>query len=74
MLGDPIYQGADKCIVRRIGRHEAPENVDKEAINVFNKMHASFRVRVEWGIIGLKRKWRRLTKHSLTPQDTSMIL
>lgn len=30
MLGDPIYQGVDQCIVRRIGRHEAPENVDKD--------------------------------------------
>jgi hypothetical protein len=27
-------------------------------------MHASYRVQVEWGIGGLKRKWRRLMKRS----------
>ena len=25
-------------------------------------MHADFRVRVEWGIKGVKRKWKRLLK------------
>lgn len=30
--------------------------------HTFNKMHAGYRVRVEWGIGGLKMKWRRLQK------------
>lgn len=28
----------------------------------FNKMHAGYRVKVEWGIGGLQMKWRRLQK------------
>jgi hypothetical protein len=33
-----------------------------DAMHAYNKMHASYRVQVEWGIGGLKRKWRRLMK------------
>ncbi len=44
-------------IMRRIGRHEIGPNED--VIRAYNKMH---RMRVEWGIGGLKRKWRWLMK------------
>jgi hypothetical protein len=27
-------------------------------MNVYNKMHDGYRVKVEWGIRGLKRKWK----------------
>ncbi len=37
-------------------------NVDHVKMQAYNKMHASFRVQVEWGISGLKRKWRSLMK------------
>ena len=32
------------------------------AIEAYNSMHAGQRVQVEWGIGGLKRKWRRMMK------------
>src|SRR5690349_2283130 len=33
-----------------------------EAIDAFNAVHAGLRVKVEWGIGGMKRKWRKLMK------------
>lgn len=56
MLGDPIYIGLSQCTIHRIGCHEAPENVDNDAINLFNKLYACFRVGVEAGILGPKWK------------------
>jgi hypothetical protein len=31
-------------------------------MQTYNKMHASFKVQMEWGIGGLKKKWRCLMK------------
>jgi hypothetical protein len=62
LLGDPGYIGTEQYIMRRLGRTELHENVDSPAIDAYNKMHAGFRIKVEWGIGGLKRKWRRLMK------------
>ncbi|KAL3700924.1 hypothetical protein R1sor_018946 [Riccia sorocarpa] len=62
LLGDPGYVGEEQFIMRRVGQREAYEGDDQSVINQFNKMHAGFRVRVEWGIGGLKGKWRRLMK------------
>jgi hypothetical protein len=31
-------------------------------VQTYNKMHANFKVRMEWGIGGLKRKWRWFIK------------
>lgn len=33
--------------------------VDNDVVNAFIKMHVGFRVWVEWGIGGLKRKWKK---------------
>ncbi len=33
-------------------------NANHATMQPYNKMHASFRVQVKWGIGGLKRKWR----------------
>jgi hypothetical protein len=33
-------------------------NVDHAKVRVYDKMHASFKVQVEWGIGGLKKKWK----------------
>lgn len=62
LLGDPGYVGEEMFIMRRIGRREVPDEENLEVVDAFNAMHAGFRVRVEWGIGGLKRKWRRLMK------------
>ena len=58
LLGDPGYVGEEMFIMRRLGRREIPEDGDMEVIDAFNAMHAGYRVRVEWGIGGLKRKWK----------------
>jgi hypothetical protein len=39
-----------------LGRFNLALKHDLDAINAFNKMHASYRVRVKWGIGGLKCK------------------
>ena len=36
--------------------------MDEGALMAYNKMHAKYRVRVEWGISGLKSKFGRLMK------------
>jgi hypothetical protein len=38
-------------------------------MNVYNKMHDGYRVKVEWGIRGLKWKWRQLMKHFDSRKD-----
>ena len=62
ILGDPGYQGLEAFVMRRVAPRELEENHDETAVNAYNKMHAGYRVRVEWGIGGLKQKWRRLMK------------
>jgi hypothetical protein len=49
-------------IMRRMGRQELQSNVDHGVVDVYNKMHVGFRVQVEWGISGLKQKWKCLMK------------
>lgn len=48
------YVGADMFILHCMGRRGIPLGVDLPTIDAFNKMHASFKVRVEWGISGLR--------------------
>ena len=45
-----------------MGRMRITVGVDLPMIDDFNKMQASFRVRVEWGIGGLKKKIISLKK------------
>jgi hypothetical protein len=49
-------------IMQRIGQRELMLDDDHVEVWTYNKMHASFKVQVEWGIGGLKRKWRHLMK------------
>ena len=50
-------------IMRRIGQRELPDDPEElEAVHQYNRMHAGLRIRVEWGIGGLKRKWKRFMK------------
>ncbi len=46
----------------RIGRQELMPNANHVIMQTYNKMHANFKVQVEWGMGGLKRKWRCLIK------------
>ena len=59
LLGDPGYVGEDMFIMRRVGRREAVAFADGDmsVIDVFNAVHAGCRVKIEWGIFGLKNKW-----------------
>lgn len=61
LLGDPGYTGEDMYIMRRIGGREI-DPCSEAVIDAFNSIHAGQRVCVEWGIGGLKRKWKRLMK------------
>ena len=49
-------------IMRRIDAREMNNAEMPAAITAYNKMHAGMRIAVEWGIGGLKRKWKRLMK------------
>ena len=62
LLGDPGYRGEEMFIMSRIGQRQAVQTGNLAAIDAYNSMHAGQRVQVEWGIGGLKRKWRRLMK------------
>ena len=62
ILGDPGYQGLEAFVMRHVAPRELEENHNETAVNAYNKMHASYMVRVEWEIGGLKQKWRRLMK------------
>jgi hypothetical protein len=62
LLGNPNYMGEDMFIMHRIERWELTPNVDHVVMRAYNKIHASFRVQVEWGMGELKRKWRHLMK------------
>ncbi len=37
-------------------------HANHDVVQTFNKMHVAFKVQVEWGIGGLKRKWRCFMK------------
>lgn len=56
LLGNPSYIGENMFIMRRLDNVERPPDVDKDALTMYNKMHANYYMRVEWGIGGLKRK------------------
>ena len=50
-------------IMHRMRQRGPPRiNQNMEVIDAFNAVHGGMRVRVEWGIGGLKRKWRKLMK------------
>lgn len=67
LLGDPGYLGWEMFIMRRVDAREivggvpegvAPGGVGNPVLDAFNARHAGRRVKVEWGIGGLKNKWR----------------
>ncbi|KAL2608567.1 hypothetical protein R1flu_027140 [Riccia fluitans] len=58
----PGYMGADQFIMHRVSAQEMTEGVDGSVIDAFNKLHASRRIWVEWGIGGLKVKFKHFLK------------
>jgi DDE superfamily endonuclease len=61
LLGDPGYVGVEMYILRRVHRRELPTDPNAAAVaEAFNRRHAAERVKVEWGIGGLKIRFRRL--------------
>jgi hypothetical protein len=64
------YLDENMFIMKRIGRCEVSPNVDQYGIRTYNQMHVGYRMSMEWGIGGLKRKWRQLMKRfdSTTPK------
>lgn len=46
-------------IMRRVDQREAVDAVGP-ALQAYNKVHAGKRIKVEWGIGGLKMRWRIL--------------
>ncbi len=48
--------------MKRIRRCKVGFNVNQDAINAYNRMHFGYKVRMEWGMGGSKRKWRVLMK------------
>lgn len=59
LLGDPGYMGVEMYILRRIDGREIQGDQANPVVRAFNKRHAAVRVQVEWGIGGLKNRWRR---------------
>ena len=52
--------GCDMFIMRRVDQREAVDVVGP-ALDAYNKVHAGKRIKVEWGVGGLKAKWRILS-------------
>jgi len=48
--------------MHRIEQWELTPNANHVAMRAYNKMDASFRVQMEWGIGELKRKWKHFMK------------
>jgi hypothetical protein len=62
LLRDPNYLG-EEMFIMRIRMCEVGPNVDQNVIRAYNIMHARYRMQVDWGVGGLKRKWKRLMKN-----------
>jgi hypothetical protein len=39
-----------------------PLNVDHNVVQTYNMMHLRFKVQIEWGIGGLRKKWKHYMK------------
>jgi len=61
-LGDPNYMGEKMFIMHKIGWKKLVLNVNHAIMRTYDKMYASFRLQVKWGVGKLKRKWRHYLK------------
>ncbi len=55
---DPGYLDGEMFVMFQLGKFELAHGHDQNVINAYNKMHVGYRVKVEWGIGGVKQKWR----------------
>lgn len=55
LLVDLSYFGKKMFIIKRIGRCEVAFNANQSVIKTYNIMHVRCRVRMGWGIGGLKK-------------------
>ena len=62
LLGDHGYHRQDTYIMRH---QEMPRKANHDTINAFDKMDASYRVCVQWGIEGLKESGQGLGEGSI---------
>jgi hypothetical protein len=74
LLGDPGYIGEEMFIVRRVNCPKIAADGDIHVVDAFNTMHTGHRVQMEWGIGGLKRKWRWFMKKYGLSHDKFPIL
>jgi hypothetical protein len=66
ILGDPGYVGVEMYVMRRVHRRELPADPGAAAVaEAFNRRQTEI-VKVEWGIGGLKIRFKRLLTHSPT--------
>jgi hypothetical protein len=52
------YLDGEMFVMFQLGKLKLAHGHDQNVINAYNKMHVGYRVKVEWGIGGLKQKWR----------------
>lgn len=73
-LGNLGFMGEKMFIMCMIGWWELVQDVDHDVVHAFNKMRVNFKVQVEWGFGGLKRKWRCFMKNfnSTKPRYTHL--
>ncbi len=62
LLGNLNYLGEEMFIICWLGRCELAPKHDLDVANDFDKMHVGYKIRVEWGIGGLKHTWKVLMK------------
>jgi hypothetical protein len=76
MLGYLGYLREELFIMKRIGRCEVGFNADQNFIKTYNKMHVGYRMQMQWGIGGSKRKrkWKWLMKRFDSTKPKYIIL
>ncbi len=62
LLGNLNYLGEEMFIRCWLGRCELAPRHDLDVVNAFDKMHVGYKIRMEWGIGGLKHMWKVLMK------------
>lgn len=62
LLSETGYKGLDHFTFRRIDNREIPNADSNPMLRAFNRLHAGYRIAVEWDIGGLKSKFGRIIR------------